>query len=60
MNVIISFTAHHNGVLVDVGNGRVFGCIGDYVRVDSDGLILDDGVHLCSQVLLVGALGTHV
>ena len=60
MNVIIPLTAHYSGVLVDVGNGRVAGCIGDYVRIDSDGLILDGGVHLCSQVLPVEALGTHV
>lgn len=59
MRIRLPLTAHHNGVLEDAGNGRVMGCIGDYVRIDADGSILDDGVHLCAQVLPVEALAEH-
>lgn len=59
MKVRIPLTAHYNGVLEDAGNGCVMGCIGDYVRIDSDGSILDDGVHLCSQVVSVEVLAEH-
>lgn len=59
MRVRIPLTAHYNGVLEDAGNGRVMGCIGDYVRIDTDGSVLDDGVRLCAQVLPVEALVEH-
>ncbi len=59
MNVKIPLTAHYNGVLEDDGNGRVMGCIGDYVSVGSDGSILDGGVHLCAQVVPVVVLAEH-
>lgn len=59
MRVRIPLTAHFDGVLEDDGNGRVMGCIGDYVSVGSDGSILDDGVHLCAHILPVEALAEH-
>ncbi len=55
----IPLTAHYNGVLKDAGNGYVMGCIGDYVRIDSNGSILDGGVHLCGQVVPVELLAEH-
>lgn len=59
MKIRIPLTAHFNGVLEDAGNGRAMGCIGDYVRIDVDGSILDGGVHLCAQVVPVEALAEH-
>lgn len=59
MKVRIPLTAHCNGVLEDAGNGLVMGRIGDYVRISSDGSVLDDGVRLCAQVVPVEALAEH-
>ena len=59
MKVRIPLSAHCNGVLEDAGNGLVMGRIGDYVRIDVDGSILDDGVHLCAHILPVEALAEH-
>ena len=59
MKIRIPLTAHFNGVLDDAGNGLVMGCIGDYVRIDSSGEILDGGVRLCVQVFPVEALAEH-
>lgn len=59
MKIRIPLTAHYNGVLKDNGKGLMMGCIGDYVRIDIDGSILDGGVHLCNQILPVEALVEH-
>lgn len=59
MKVRFPLSAHYNGVLEDAGNGLVIGCIGDYVRIGSDGSILDGGVHLCAQVVPVEALAEY-
>ena len=59
MRIRTPLTAHYNGVLEDTGDGRVMGRIGDYVRIDADGSILDGGVRLCAQVLPVEVLAEH-
>lgn len=59
MNVKVPLTAHYNGVLEDNGNGHVMGRIGEYVSIDRDGVILGDGVYLCSQVVPVESLAEH-
>lgn len=59
MKIRIPLTAHYNGVLKDDGNGYVTGCIGDYVRIDAGGRVLDGGVCLSRQVIPVEALADH-
>lgn len=59
MKIRIPLTAHFNGALEWDGEGLMTGHIGDYVRIGSDGLVLDGGVHLCSQVVPVEALVGH-
>lgn len=59
MKIRIPLTAHYNGVLKDDGNGYVMGCIGDYVRIDAGGEVLDGGVRLSCQVVPVEALADH-
>lgn len=56
MKIRIPLTAHYDGVLEDAGNGRVMGYIGYWIRIDVDGSILGDGVHLYAQVVPVEAL----
>lgn len=59
MKIKIPLTAHFNGVLECGGKSLVTGCIGDYVRIDSDGSVLNGGIHLCSQVVPVETLTEH-
>lgn len=59
MKIKIPLTAHFNGALEWDGEGLMTGHIGDYVRIDSDGLVLNGGIHLCSQVVPVETLTEH-